>query len=157
MAPDGHTQVQPLTRWTCDTCGNSVGVENGYVIWHSKNHQVWGFRIIHQKACDDRSHHSSLPLEDFLGQPGLIRLTSFLDVGEFHAPDLADRSADDIRVRDMADFVVFFRRVQIPFYEEARGRFQDSYFQQEVDGMSEIRVYQADVLSRAANGEFDAD
>lgn len=155
MAIAPNSGIQPLTSWVCDSCGDPVGVEDGYVIWRSSNHKLWNFRIIHKGRCDDPSFHSSMALSDLLGTNGLIRLTSFLDVGEFHAPDFKDRSADDIRVRDMAEFVVLFRRLHVPFYEEARSRFHLTLFRQEADGAHEVRVYQRDFLERAARGEFD--
>jgi len=157
MAGSARDTNPPLSSWTCDSCGEPVNVEDGYVIWRTAAHKAWGFKIIHRGRCDDKACQSSLALEDLLGPIGLVRLTSFLDVGEFHAPDFNDRSPEDIRVRDMAEFVVLFRRLHVPFYEEARSRFHLTLFQEEMDGVNEVRVYQRDILERAARGEFDED
>lgn len=143
----------PLTHWQCDVCGELVDRQTGYVIWRRKGHKCWDFKIIHQKQCDDPAYLSSLPIDSFLGPDGLARLTSFLDIGEFHdAPEL--RSDDDMRVASMPEFVTLLRRLQIPYYEEARTEFSNPLFRQEVDGVSEVSVYKQEVLRRAASGEF---
>lgn len=147
----GKGRIEPLTRWHCDVCGDTVDVEKGYVIWRSSDRVRWDFKIIHKVICDDKSHGSSLPLSYFLGPDGLIRLTSFLSYGEYHLRGLEPDASGGATVRDMDEFVVLLRRLQIPFYEEARRRFDDVEFQQDVDGASEVRVYGQDILEQAAN------
>lgn len=142
---------EPLTKWYCDVCGDTVDVEKGYVIWRRTDGVRWDFKIIHKVICDDKSYGSSLPLSDFLGPDGLIRLTSFLSYGEYHLRSLESDQSRGAMVRNMDEFVVLLRRLQIPFYEEARRRFGDVEFQQDVDGANEVRVYGQDILEEAAN------
>lgn len=112
---------QPLTRWKCDRCGEWIeGAASGYVIWGAHGHDNAAFEIIHQGKCDDRTKTHSAALGDFLGSDGLAYLTSLLSYGVVKN-GMGVTSSDPLRrVHDIDQFVDFMRRVQVPFYEEAR-------------------------------------
>lgn len=116
--------VNPLTTWKCDKCGEkTVTADNGYVIWDGTVEKERDFRIIHKAVCDDRRFTSSLPLSDFLGPLGVAKLTSFLSLGIFINQTWSEerlQANSAIRIADMDQFMDFFRRVQLPYYEEAR-------------------------------------
>ena len=121
---ESKKKVEPLTRWECDECGGPVTVKDGYVVWADKEGVDHRFRIIHQTICDDNNRYlSSLPLSDFLGADGLSKLMSFMSYGP-----LDDTPGEEIiphRIKDVNLFVDFLRRVQVPYYEEARRWFSD--------------------------------
>ena len=82
-------------------------------------------RCIQHTDADDRS---DMHLNDFLGPNGLQYLLAMLDVGR-----ILDPSAERLpAIPDLPSFVEVFRRLHIPFYEEARLYFgdalQDGYF-----------------------------
>ena len=95
-------------------------------------------------GCDnDRLNYPcSAAISDFLGEEGLVRLLSMADVGLLHSPEYKQQ------VKDMREFFEFFRRVQLPYYEEARLYFGkakgDGYF----SGANEIWVYLPSTLKQ---------
>jgi hypothetical protein len=116
--------TKPLTRWSCDVCGDPVTADenDGYVVWRHIDGQEGDFRIIHKIKCDDDRYTSSLPLSNFLGSRGLATLTAFLSPGAFIAATYPKEKLNRMgfAIHDQHEFVDFFRRVQLPYYEEAR-------------------------------------
>ena len=55
------------------------------------------------------------PLSEFVGVHGLLVLSSWIDVGKWHNPNY-----DGPHVRDLREWTSLFRRLRIPYYEEAR-------------------------------------
>jgi hypothetical protein len=113
------TMLRPLKQWFCDKCGNVIdGPEEGYVIWkRNAEHKDYDFRIIHQNECDDRAYSCSEALKEFLGRKGLAYILSFLSLG-IVINALGSSAEPD--VLNMDEFVDFIRRVQTPYYEDAR-------------------------------------
>ena len=118
--------MEPFKKWVCDVCGKEIEkVEDGYVVWsENEQGQIDRIRILHKNnhvngervtGCDhDPTYRMSLPLESFLGDEGKVRLLSLIDPGADFREDYKEHIAD------MRLFVEFFRRVQLPHYEEAR-------------------------------------
>lgn len=135
---------EPLTAWTCDTCGETIAaVEDGYVIWRDKLDPLryHDFRIIHQGRCDPKGpYSSSLPLQDFLGPEGLTMMLAWLTVGPLKNEEPSNR------VENFAEFVDLVRRVQIPYYEQARLRFHDSEVESDMSDANEFYPYLPDTL-----------
>ncbi len=139
--------MEPLRQWICDVCGEIIEKpEDGYVVWgENEQGQIDKIRILHKNnrvdgyaiGCDyDRYRYPmSLPIESFLGDDGKVRLLSLIDPG----PDFLAEYHEQIA--DMRLFLEFFRRVQLPYYEEARlywGKAKaDGYFV----GANEIWTY----------------
>jgi hypothetical protein len=116
------SERQPLTQWICDTCGEPVGIQSGWLEWLDGRDWRTGakrgphsFHIVHnRKRCfqnDGRDECSDNHLQYFLGPSGLAYLLSIID------PEIGDGPP-----ADMAEYLEVFRRLQIPFYEEARPR-----------------------------------
>ncbi len=141
----GVKMDKPLTIWYCDVCGKPItSPREGYVIWQSKPDEKYkDFKIIHQRICDDKSYHASSALEDFLGDKGLGTLLSFLSAGSILVDDGIKGA---IRVSDLDDFVDFMRRVQTPYYEEARKYFSNSRLQDDFHGSNEAAPYNPSTL-----------
>lgn len=131
---------QPLTKWRCDVCGELIdSVDDGYVIWRgaAEPGKPYGFKIIHQGNCDDKSYHLSAALEDFVGIDGLAKLLAFLSVGPLKAAQ-----GQSTRVTGNLDELVdFIRRVQTPYYEEARQRFSEDEVKQDFCDSNEVAPY----------------
>lgn len=109
----------PLTVWYCDVCGEKIeGANQGYVIWDSQNNEKASqFKIVHQTKCDTGKENLSAALEDFRGDKGIAILLSFLSQG----PVEKNFNRKPQRVSyNLDNYVDFFRRVQVPYYEEAR-------------------------------------
>jgi hypothetical protein len=130
--------LKPLEQFICDKCNGIIeNPSQGYVEWESKYsnskklYEQWGFKIIHHyhyspfKKEDGRGagcyhyenspNRSDLDLEHFMGKCQISELLSFLDVGPYHNKDYSGSSIIDLR-----EYVEFFRRLTIPYYEEAR-------------------------------------
>ncbi len=147
--------MEVLKQWVCDVCGEIIEKSSdGYVIWKADlNNKYYDFKIVHQcrrdsmgniAGCDNlREYPLSAHLPNFLGKRGLVYLLSFIDVGAMHSPDNLYTY-----VKDMREFTEFFKRLQIPYYEEARlywnKAIADGYF----DGANEIWVYLPFTLQR---------
>ncbi len=129
------------TSWTCDVCGeDSVTADNGYVVWDMDRETMedHSFSIIHQSRCDDDTMASSSPLAEFLGPDGLANLTSLLSLG----PVMMKReSRDRPPPKDMTQFIDFFRRLQLPGYEQARPNFQTEVAYERLYDASELYPY----------------
>jgi hypothetical protein len=143
--------LKPLENWFCDSCNQVIADPgDGWVEWFvddaGKN---FGFKILHtgvasplcRAGCYYYAHDRHTRegfLIDFLGVRGLVQLYRFLDVGPYHSRNY---KAPDIPINEIRSFVEFWRRLTIPFYEEARLYWDvadgDGFF----DGMNEILMY----------------
>jgi hypothetical protein len=125
-------KLEPLQQWNCDTCGEIIEKpEDGYLEWLDDRPEVdnaYGFRIVHHAPKSPRKSKgsdcyypreklsSSGPLKWFLGADGILRLSSFIDLGkEFN------EIYEGPQVSDLREWTVIFRRLHLPFFEEARG------------------------------------
>lgn len=130
---------QPLTHWYCDVCNKKIdSVANGYIVWHDPaipGQGPHGFKIIHQGTCDIGGHNSSTALGDYLGADGLTQLLSHLSYGPIqqHQGTPAQPNSNE--------FVDFIRRLQTPYYEEARRKFGKSTVKQAFHGANEYYPY----------------
>lgn len=128
-----------LTRWYCDVCGKPIeDVQNGYVIWHPDHGKAHGFKIIHQKKCDQKNHHASGPLGQFVGPDGLAYLLAKLSRGPLQETEV---SGSEGGVANFDEYVDFVRRVQTPYYEEARRRFGNEDYRQSYANSNEVLPY----------------
>jgi hypothetical protein len=129
--------MKPLASWTCDVCHEQIeSVKEGYVVWSTDDHLLKrGFIILHKGKCDPRGLTQSQALGDFLGPDGLATLTSFLSYGNINPEGLGNRIAD------MDEFIDFFRRVQLPWYEQAREHFSSEAVHRDYDGANEVQPY----------------
>ncbi|MEK7724491.1 MAG: hypothetical protein AAB336_09105 [Acidobacteriota bacterium] len=141
--------MEVLSEWICDSCGETVKQPKAYVIWkRNENGLAYGFKIIHQKDCDNDDYPSSGSIDQFLGLDGEAKLLCFLSSG----PLKADKERKgSIRVADIDEFVDFFRRVQTPFYEEARTKFFNEDVFDRFSDASEVRPYMSDALQSIVN------
>jgi hypothetical protein len=139
--------IEPLAIWRCDVCDQPIDfVKSGYVIWKTdSNLSMHSIKIIHQTKCDLKDHSSSAPLEDFLGEKGLANLLSKLSLGPIKK---SQGQKPVCQVVDMDEFVDFFRRVQTPFYEEARVKFGSPELMQDFDDSNELYPYLPEILKR---------
>lgn len=145
--------MEPLKQWVCDVCGRTIETpEDGYVVWGA-NHDglIDKIRILHKNnhvngkrtGCDlDRRFSMSLPLECFLGEEGKACFLSLIDPGPNFVRDYRNRIAD-VRL-----FLEIFRRLQIPYYEEARLYWNKARADGFFDGANEVWTYLPQTLQR---------
>lgn len=115
---------KPLTKWYCDVCGEKIeDIKQGYVIWKSTDDLKYhDYKIIHQSKCDIKAYPASTALKDFIGENGLAYLLSKLSIGPIKE---ALNRGTYCQITNFDEFVDFMRRVQTPFYEEARRHFRN--------------------------------
>jgi hypothetical protein len=128
------------------------------MIWRGldEGKKDYDFHIVHHPSSSPRgivgrpghegcytSNELSLALTDFLGGEGLAQLLTFLDVGPHHMPDYRGPEVANLR-----EYVEFFKRLHLPYYEEARRYWQraeqDGFF----DEANELWIYLPDTLKR---------
>ncbi|MCE5234416.1 MAG: hypothetical protein ABFC67_06945 [Mizugakiibacter sp.] len=138
---------KPLSVWYCDTCGEKIDdVGKGYVIWRSEGHPH-DFKVIHQRDCDQKDHTSSAALKDFLGPQGLSYCMTFLSAG----PIIHNLSgSSDQPQPNLSEFADFVRRVQVPYYEQARRSFANPELLSDFSDWNEFGPYIPDELERIA-------
>lgn len=140
---------KPLSTWYCDVCHEPIqDVEHGYVIWKSdESSRACHFKIIHQLKCDQNDYMSSAALKDFLGVDGLTKLLSMISLGPIKGAN-GDGPYRD--VANLDEFVDFIRRVQTPFYEEARRHFSEHDLLEDYTDANEAYPYLQDSLKEIA-------
>ena len=142
---------RPLTIWYCDFCKEPIeDVNNCYVIWKcTEKGAYYSFKIIHSVKCDQREvYDRSLPIKEFLGIDGITNLLSFLSLG----PIISNLSSGGFQqIHDFDDFVDFFRRVQIPYYEEARRKFNNQKLLSDFIDANEVFPYTQEGLKKISN------
>lgn len=153
------TPGQPLTAWTCDTCGDQINdPQNALVTWRvSDERPYYDFLVVHKNRrgdeeaarCDPGSragYTHSLELDRFLGADGLTMLLSWLSAGP-----VIGGAHPRIATRDLDEYVDLVRRMQVPHYERARPYFQDSHVLEELSDANEVFPYLPEVLQRIAD------
>ncbi|MBG6060148.1 hypothetical protein RCH16_003623 [Cryobacterium sp. MP_M5] len=146
--------MEPLTTWICDTCGDAIeDATKGLVVWNSdESLRKDGFKIVHKgKHCDLDRRMQSLEVAHFVGQKGQASLTSWLSYGPIK------NHGNSARILDMDAYVDLFRRLQTPWYEEARPYFQSEAIQEVWGDSNEGFPYGPDSLQQIAEAGRAAD
>jgi hypothetical protein len=115
--------------------------------------EFFDFKIVHKtidgaRRCDP-GYPASLDLMHFLGTDGLAMLLSWLSIGP-----IKGGGRPSIAVTDLDEFVDFVRRVQTPYYEEARPRFGDGKTLDWLSDANEYSPYRPDTLRKIAEDKL---
>lgn len=157
-------KLQPLKQWYCDTCGQIIKQpEQGYLEWRDKKvvaggtsrYLKYGFRIVHQSLYSpcretrgregcyysnaERGGDEDLP--SFLGTVGLIEAANMIDLGS--AWDATYRGPE---VEDLREWAVIFRRLHLPYYEEARFHLEEAKSSTYFGDFNELAFYLPETL-----------
>jgi len=144
-------KLKPLQQWYCDTCDELIQKpEDGWVEWIRQNNRVQDFRICHHVIASPRQHseegcyahgdkrgEASHHLKVFLGADGMISLLSDVHVGPWLDPQGKATSG----LGDAASWAETFRRLHVPYYEEARRYFARARAGGYSDDDNEIRPF----------------
>lgn len=143
-------KLKPLEQWICDECGELIASPgDGYVEWISERlGDAHGFRIVHHAPRsplrpDGNCYQytgmpgrKDLPLTYFVGEEGIILLLSLVDPGEHCLKEYHGSLVTDLR-----GWTDLFRRLHVPYYEEAR----QYWARAEADGFfgdrNEVSIY----------------
>lgn len=150
----------PLKQFTCDTCYQVIRrPEEGWVEWlaypdeKGGRHLARRFRIVHHYNYSPliyRSHRCY----PFVGHPGAnhMELTYFTRtpipvlLTWLHVdPRIAKPNAQR-HIKSMDEFMEFFRRLTIPYYEEARHYLPQAVADGEFEGWIIDYAYAPDIL-----------
>jgi hypothetical protein len=144
-------RLEPLKQWICDTCGQVIErPEDGYVQFNRDDDGVIDdFTIVHHLSASPLKNSTKNGcykydfdngLEYFLGYDGLVRLHSLLDAGKYHQPEY------EVSVSNIRKWSETYKRLHLPYYEEARMYFErtkaDGYF----EDANEIYCYKPENL-----------
>lgn len=155
--------LQPLQEWVCDTCKQLISKPSeGYVEWVEDlaTSMSSDFHIVHagyyspfrkNNPHSDAScyqHQTArgrrdLPLDSFLNAEGIVRLLSFIDIGKYHEPTYSG-----VHFANGREFAELFRRLHLPYYEEARLHWSTAQANGDFDGANEDWLYQPKILKR---------
>ena len=151
--------LKPLNEFICDRCGVIIErPEDGCVEWLNGIDErgkpfAKGFKIVHSSHASPLKgmlgcyHHAmsgqgnDLPLDVFMKYTHQ-QLFSFLSLGPILDPEGISRS----QISDYNEFADFFRRLTIPYYEEARHYFVEASQDSEFLEKNEITVFSEDTL-----------
>lgn len=124
------------------------------VIWREdEQRRAYDFQIVHKSVdgrnCDpgdQAGYEDSLEVSNFLGHNGASELLSMLSRGP-----IAGAAESALEVANFDQFVDLFRRLQTPWYEEARSRFSDDDVQAAFAGSNETQPYRPESLEAIVN------
>ena len=153
--------LTPLKQFVCDECGLIIdSPKKGYVEWEhgtDKNGKMFarGFRIVHaayaspmkdknKEGCykyGDSYYRSDIDLDNFL-RCAHQYMYSYLQLGFLHDAN----NEIGCQIDNFPEFVDFFKRLTIPYYEEARFSFQQALADGFISDESEISLFTEDVL-----------
>lgn len=143
-----NAELTPLKEWYCDECGEIIeSPEDGWLEWYQDvENRVFekadkGFRIVHRVKCiydsnrmfEDGKSVSDTDLTRFTGSDGLSYLISFVEYNRFE---------------NNKEFAEIFKRIHIPYYEEARKYFYIAESEGEFHGENELTRTQQYTLKR---------
>lgn len=134
-------KLKPLEQWICDTCGQVIeSPADGYLeIARDENGLISDMCIVHQRSTSPigncyRDYIGSLPLTEVTGQDGLAYMLSLIDPGENFCEYRP-------RISNMRKVIDIFRRLHLPYYEEARLYWAEAQSENYWDGANEFRTY----------------
>lgn len=153
--------LTPLKQFVCDECGRVINSpKEGYVEWEQgtdENGKMFarGFRIVHaayasplkdknKEGCykyGNSSYRNDIGLDCFL-QYAHQYMYSFLNLGFLHDP----QNEIGCQVENFPEFVDFFKRLTIPYYEEARLSFGQALADGIIADENEISLFTGNVL-----------
>jgi len=144
----------PLNSWTCDMCGDQItDPEKGLVIsQRDGDFRSHDFKIVHKNGvggpgCDPGNasgYVESMDLADGLGLDGQSGLLGRLSAGPIIGQSV-------LGVVSMDEFVDLFRRLQTPWYEEARPYLNTEHTRHWLGDANESYPYTPQVLEKIAN------
>ncbi len=143
MATADH---EPLSRWRCDVCREMIDDPGeGYVVcsWDADG-QAGGFKVVHGRHRPSPVS-DSIALAGLLGHDGAAKLLSWLSAGPVMIANRAGR-VKGCRVTNLDAFVDLFRRLQTPFYEEARASLSDGEILSDLADVDEVFPYTQGIL-----------
>lgn len=141
--------LKPLKQWICDKCGNVIESPNeGWLEWLTAPDTLIysDFKIVHHSAaspykskngdCYHYSNHigrSDMHLSHFLGTDGMARMSTWT---YSHG------------VKSLEEWAETFRRLHVPYYEEARRYWREAEREGYVfEGVDEESRYGQDILA----------
>lgn len=133
---------QPLTVWQCDKCRGAVDAQNGWVEWEAgSDFGPRDFHIVHNdRHCyfhDASPFRKDCHIQDFLGAKGAYNLQTLVQPAPFFVDNFA---GGNWLAPDLRGFYELYRRLQVPYYEEARPYFREAYRDGEMDGANETTI-----------------
>lgn len=150
----------PLTVWKCDTCGDDITDPSTGIVTYRRDDErrASDFRIVHKnipgtrRRCDPEAAEGfidSTELSSLLGANGLADLLSLLSAGPFSG------LRGVVRVADFDGYVDLVRRVQTPWYEEARPFCSTEHTRELIGGANYTYPYLPDTLERIADQKIE--
>jgi hypothetical protein len=160
--------------WDCDKCQQPIPCAKHGILEWTYDHErrlLKGFKIVHHAAyspvksafrpnpCsfyDGRAALGDVSLQDLVGAAGLAYLLSWVDQGPF--VDQVNRGPE---VASLLEWTEIVRRLQLPFYEEARHYLDEANEEGGLADLDAARIYSpeflAEVMSESDEWETEDD
>lgn len=136
---------EPFVRWRCDECGQQIDDPvDGWVEWRERDGALHEFRIVHHISASPRGGPQGCYGSDIAGNM-LLERTLAVD-GLAWLLGMLDRSTVV-----QSQFAELVRRLQLPFYENARVHTVDPHGY-ETNGVREYT--QAGIAAKLRMHEF---
>jgi hypothetical protein len=143
--------LKPLQQWVCDTCHEIIErPEDGHVQFHQDGNKLYDdFIIVHHKPESPLGNQNgcyiynlNVQLNHCLGDNGKAYLLSLLDPGEYFTKPFQPMTSN------VRAWVELFRRLQIPYYEEARQYWNQAMEDGFFGGFNESCMYEPETLKQ---------
>lgn len=150
--------LKPLEQWICDDCGELIeSHDKGIVVWQqdfqTEVYLHWGYRVIHkrgqpnQEGCDGPAYRGWpwLDIGNLTGIEGLTRILAMQTLGP-----LKEKLEGPCKIgpKHSGELVDLIRRMQTPYYEEARTRFNNRDLMDWFSDNNEVAPYLPETLQQ---------
>lgn len=156
----------PLKQWFCDRCGEVIEKPgDGWLEFvRGRDELKRGFKIVHHAGASPRGEElghcyhyegvhgrSDMYLREYLGGQGIVALLSMIDAGPYHSSDYKSPGVADFR-----EYADLFRRLHVPYYEEARRYWDQAISDGLLASNNEVSIYSPEVLKEVIEQYGDA-
>ena len=143
--------------WVCDECSGDVILDGmGLVVARhdssDSRYLLSDWKIVHKGKCDPESSAGyvfNVDVGSLVGLEGQTHLLSLLSAGPLN------NSGPSNRIGDLDAYVDIFRRLHMPFYEQARRRFDEPEVQDRFRDSNQYQPYLPEILETVAKLETE--
>jgi len=142
--------LEPLKQFICDDCEQNIEkLKDGCVEWlQDRDSNNFSFRIVHHASASPRRPGGNCYQHEPAGATRMnLHLDSFIEIAPIELLNYLDPQFNQRRkIKDYNNFVDTYRRLTLPYYEEAKRYWgkasRDGFF----NDMNEVSMFLPDTL-----------